>query len=201
MLKNILSILLATTLLFACGGGGSGKYPQPPPPARLGNSNLPSSERIVNYLQTHASGGPWEGCCGTYSHSPGLVRFNTPPTVRFATGMSERERVASMYAVSLINRALPYDQHLRLGLDAPAGVSWDWRGGLPDIPDGQIFIEFVNGNPRGGPSGSTGVAHSDTILEYDTQQERWEKKGRRAAAVEINSIFFRDRPDWQVVSV
>ena len=202
MFKNILSILLATTLLFACGGGGSGKNPQQPPAAMLGNSNLASAERVVEYLRSPASGGPWQsGPDFSYSGNPGVVRFAAPPTVRFATGISERERAISTYAVALINRALPYDQHLRLGTDAPAGVSWDFEGGLPDIPDGQIFIEFIDGYPRGGRPGSEALAHSATISEYDAQQERWEKKRRRAGAVEMSSPFFRGRPDWQAVSL
>lgn len=165
-------------------------------------SDLPSAERVAEYLYTHASGGPWQsGPNYSWSHEAGLVRFAVPPTVRLAEGMSKRERAISMQAIALINRALPFDQHLRFGPDAPAGVAWDWKGGLPDVPDGQIFIEFVDGNPRGGRPGSQALGHQATILEYDAQQGRWEKKHLRASAVEMNSVFFRDRPDWQAVSV
>ncbi len=114
---------------------------------------------------------------------------------------SERERAISTYAIALVNRALPYDQHLQLGQDAPAGVAWNSEDGLPDIPNGQIFIEFVDGNPRGGRPGSEALGHQATIYEYDAQQGRWEKKHLRASAVEMNSVFFRGRPDWQAVSV
>lgn len=163
---------------------------------------LPSKERVAEYLYTHASGGPWQsGPDFSWSHSPGLVRFAVPPTVRLAEGMSKRERAISMQAIALINRALPYNQHLRLGPDAPAGVAWDWERGLPDIPDGQIFIEFINGNPRGGRPGSEALSHQAIIRKYDTLQGRWEKKHLRASAVEMNSVFFRGRPDWQAVSV
>lgn len=139
-------------------------------------SDLPSAERVAEYLYTHASGGPWQsGPNYSWSHPPGLVRFAVPPIVRLAEGMSKRERSISMQAIALVNRALPYNQHLRLGPVAPAGVAWDWKGGLPDIPDGQIFIEFIDGNPRGGRPGSQALGHQATILEYDAQQGRWEK--------------------------
>ena len=202
MFKKVLSVSLTAILLFGCGGGGSGKTPQQPPPARIGSSNLVSADRVVEYLRSPASGGPWQsGPDFSYSGNPGLVRFSTPPIVRFATGISERERAISTYAVALINRALPYDQHLRLGADAPVGVAWNSEQGLPDIPDGQIFIEFIDGYPRGGRPGSEALARPATISEYDVQQERWEKKRRRAGAVEMSFPFFRGRPDWQVVSV
>ena len=195
MFKKVLSVSLTAILLFGCGGGGSGKKPQPPPPAILGSSHLPSAERVVEYLRTHASGGPWEGCCGTFSDDPGLVRFTAPPTIRLATGISERERAMATYAIALINRALPYEQHLQLGPDAPANVEWPEEGGLPGIPDGEIFVEFRN------LLRSSGVARLDLVKEYDTQQERWEKKHLRASAVRIDPDDFQDRPDWQFVSV
>ena len=202
MFKKVLSVSLTAILLFGCGGGGSGKNPQQPPPARLGSSHLASAERVVEYLRTHASGGPWQsGPDYSFSHDPGLVRFATPPIVRLAAGISERERAISMHAIALVNRALPYDQHLRLGADAPVGVAWNSEQGLPDIPDGQIFIEFIDGYPRGGRPGSEALARPATISEYDVQQERWEKKRLRASAVEVSFPFFRGRPDWQVVSV
>ena len=202
MFKKVLSVSLTAILLFGCGGGGSGKNLQQPPPARIGSSNHVSAVRVVEFLLSSASGGPWQsGPDFSYRGNPGLVRFSTPPTVRFATGISERERAISTYAIALVNRALPYDQHLQLGQDAPAGVAWNSEDGLPDIPDGQIFIEFIDGYPRGGRPGSEALARSDTIPEYDAQQERWENKRRRAGAVEMSSVFFRGRPDWQAVSV
>ena len=217
MFKKVLSVSLTAILLFGCGGGGGGsrttqqppsvipepQEPDPPQPIGiLETSDVPNAERVVEYLQINASGGPWQsGPDYSFSHPPGLVRFSTPPTVRFATGISERERAISMYAIALVNRALPYDQHLQLGPDAPAGVAWDWERGLPDIPDGQIFIEFVDGQPNSSRPGSNAVGHQATIREYDAQQGRWEKKHLRASAVEMSSVFFRGRPDWQVVSV
>lgn len=165
-------------------------------------SELPRAERVAEYLYTHASGGPWQsGPNYSFTHPPGLVRFAVPPTVRLAEGMSKRERAISMQAIALINRALPYEHHVLLGPDAPAGVAWDWKGGLPDIPDGQIFIEFVKGNPNSDRLGSSGVSHQATIRKYDALQGRWEKKHLRASAVEMSSVVFRGKPDWQAVSV
>lgn len=199
MLKKVLSILSATTLLFACGGGGSGKNPQPPPPATLGSSNLPSAERVVEYLQIHASGGPWTGADGEYGDRSGLVRFASPPTLHLAEGATGHERAITLYAVNLINRALPYDWHLRIGPDVPAGRAHQWQQGLPYIPDSQIFIEWHRQSASGRASPAVGHQHRHAI--YDDQQGRWENKQLRASAVEMDSDFFDGRPDYQAVSV
>ena len=161
-----------------------------------------SASRVAEYLGVHASGGPWQaGPDYSWSHSPGLVRFASPPTVRLADGASERERAITAYAVALINRALPYDQHLIIGADAPAGVAGQWEQGLPNIPDGQLFVEFIQALPQGGRPGSEALAHQAVESEYDADQGRWEKKRLRASSVEMNSEFFRGRPDHQAVSV
>ena len=193
------------------GGGGQGPVVTMPPPIepfdavetswRRSHGGEPTS-RIVDYLGVHASGGPWQsGPVYSWSHDPGLVRLASPPTVRLAAGASERERAITAYAVALINRALPYDHHLALGADAPVGVAGQWEQRLPNIPDGQIFVEFVNTPPQGGRPGSEALAHQDVETEYDESLGRWEKKRLRAASVEMNSEFFHDRPDHQAVSV
>ena len=160
------------------------------------------TSRVAEYLGVHASGGPWQAGPGySWTHSPGLVRFASPPTVRVADGASDRERAITAYAVALINRALPYEQHLTIGADAPAGVAGQWEQGLPNIPDGQLFVEFVRASPQGGRPGSEALAHQDVETEYDVHQGRWEKKRLRASSVEMDSEFFRGRPDHQAVSV
>ena len=211
---------VALLLLAACGGGGGGSATttgggqgpviiMPPPEPfetigasrRLSHDGEPAS-RVAEYLGVHASGGPWQaGPDYTWSHDPGLVRFASPPTVRLATGASEHERAIAAYAVALINRALPYEHHLIIGADAPAGVAGEWEQRLPDIPDGELFIEFIDAAPQGGRHGSEALAHQDVRTEYDTQQSRWEKKRLRASSVEMNRAEFRDRPDHQAVSV
>ena len=206
-------------LLNACGGGGGsatasggGQGPvvtMPPPEPfdtiktlwRRSHDGEPAS-RVVEYLGVHASGGPWQsGPDYSWSHDPGLVRFASPPTVRLAAGASERERAITAYAVALINRALPHDHHLTIGADAPVGVAGQWQQRLTNIPDGQLFVEFVDSPPQGGRPGSEALAHQDVVTEWDAQQGRWEKKRLRASSVEMDSDFFRGRPDHQAVSV
>ena len=146
----------AVLILSACGGGSGGSptavMPAPPttqmptdPPKEIltrDTSPGPTADRVTDYLYWHASGGPWEGCCGTYSHPPGLVRFASPPTVRMTTGMTERERAIAHYGVALVNRALPYDQHVHFGPDAPSVTAHFGDDLRDEVPDGQIFIEF-----------------------------------------------------------
>lgn len=158
--------------------------------------------RVAQYLGVHASGGPWQaGPDYSWTHPPGLVRFAAPPMVRVAHGASPRERAITAYAVALINRALPYDHHLIIGADAPAGVAGEWEQGLPDIPDGQLFVEFIRAPPQGGRPGSEALAHQDAEFEYDALQDRWEKKRLRASSVELDREFFGGRPDHDAVSV
>ena len=211
---------MAMAGLVACGGGGGGvttggggqgplvTIPSPAEPfdavetsRRRSHDGEPAS-RVAEYLGVHASGGPWQaGPDYTWSHDPGLVRFASPPVVRLATGASERERAITAYAVALINRALPYDRHLTVGEDAPAGVAGEWELLLPDIPDGQLFVEFIDEPPHGGRPGSEALSYQRVAHEYDTDQKRWEKKLLQASSVEMNREEFRDRPDYQAVSV
>ena len=209
---------LSVFFLAACGGGGGGgstptagpgpvdgtnprtpgSEPQPTTGV-LGNSDLPSAERVVEYLQIHAGGGPWTGADGEYGDRPGLVRFASPPTLHLAEGATSRERAITLYAVALINRALPYDQHLLIGPDVPAGRAHQWQQGLPYVPDGQIFIEWHRQSASG--RASPAVGHQNRHAVYDDQQGRWENKRLRASAVEMDSDFFDDHPDYQAVSV
>ena len=173
--------------------------PEPQPIGMLGSSEVPTEERVVEYLQIHASGGPWAGADGEYGDRPGLVRFASPPTLHLAEGATGHERAITLYAVALINRALPYDWHLHIGPDVPAGRAHQWQQGLPYIPDSQIFIEWHRQSASG--RASPAVGHQDRLAIYDDQQGRWENKQLRASAVEMDSDFFDSRPDYQAVSV
>ena len=185
-------------LLNACGGGGGsattggggrGPVATVPPPEpfdtvrtsrRRSHDGEPAS-RVADYLRTHA----------TRNQQSGLLRFASPPVVRVAEGASDRERAVAAHAVALVNRALPYDQHLTFGPDAPAGVAGQWREGLPHVPDGQIFVEFTPGQTNAYPDYSSAVAH----LSRD------KFKGVRAAGTEMESAHYRVRPDHHAVDV
>lgn len=148
--------------------------------------------RVIEYLGEHASGGPWdEGKPWGYSGFPGLARYPSPPTVRLAEGASERERAIAAYAVGLINRALPYDRHLTFGDDAPAGSGTNQSLTEGNIPDGQVVVEFVPQERLDAyPSDFVAAAHGNGSVEYDMQQERWERRGERAHAIEMSRNFF-----------
>lgn len=158
-----------------------------------------SAARVADYLEVHASGGPWAGAGGDYSHPPGLVRFASPPTVRLTTGMTERERAIALYGAALVNRALPYGQHLRIGPDAPSVIAQDGGDLAGKVPDGEVFIEFHRAEAFG--RASPAVAHQDVEIEYDQRQGRWEKKRLRASQVEMDAEYFDSQPDHVAVSV
>ena len=205
------AVLAAVMTLAACGGGGSGSgnvvtgnlgRPQQPQGATVSLQTVTDGQtaaRVAEYLRVNASGGPWQGAFGEYGDNAGMVRFASPPTVHFAEGATDRERAITLYAVALVNRVLPYDQHLRIGADVPAGRAHQWQQGLPYIPDGQIFIEWhrLSGSGRASPA----VGHQDRLVVYDNQQRRRENKRLRASAVEMDSDFFDGHPDYQAVSV
>ena len=204
--QTALAVLTASTLLFAACGGGGGSTPTAmpaQPPADTGftrhTSQGPSAARVTEYLYQHAGGGPRDDSHGERTTHSGLVRFASPPTARMTTGMTERERAITHYGIALVNRALPYDQHIRIGADAPSVVAKYGSDLQGKVPDGEIFIEFH----RDGASGraSPAVSHHDYTAVYDDRQQRWEKTMLRAAQVEMDSEFFEDRPDHQAVSV
>ena len=207
---TVLGAAAGLLALTACGAGGDGGSAMQPPPAptepfdAIGASvqslsTGQSAARVADYLEVHASGGPWLGAHGDYSHPPGLVRFASPPTVRLTTGMTERERAIALYGVALVNRALAYGQHLRLGPDAPSVVAQDGDDLAGKVPDGEVFIEFHRAQASG--RASPAVAHQDVETEYDQQQNRWEKKRLRASQVEMDAEFFDSQADHVAVSV
>ncbi len=223
---RVVIVLSAVLVLSACGGGGGGRSfslpdmvpdvtpmpdpepePEPEPTPTLTTSfqtiDAPSASEVAEYLRIHASGGPWSAGGGyTWSRDPVLVRFAAPPTVRIAQNATEHERMITHYAVSLINRALPYEQHLQFGPDAPTGIAGEWEDGLPGVPDGQVVVEFVGGELHGGRPGSEALGHSDIAYTYDDTQNRWENSSLRAGAVEMKRGAFDGYPeDGVVVSV
>ena len=216
MIRFLFLVFMLFTLM-ACGGGGGVSpgsldppitMPDPGPIDPLPFSPTlitrtgPSAADVTDYLYTHASGGPWRSSTDyTWSHDPGLVRFTSPPTVRMARTATDHERALTQYAIGLINRALPYEHHLRMGADAPTGIAGEWQDGLPNIPDGEIVVEFISGSPQGGRPGSEAISHQNVQTEYDTSQARWEKTSLRAASVEMDRRVFGNRPDHQMISV
>ena len=151
----------ALIALAACGGGGGGstsdiapipesdppeqqqpQRPMPPVPSVVLEREAapPTAAEVLDYLQTHASGGPWysgHNREATWRHAPGLARFASPPVLRIAQGTTDHQRAMILHAVAMVNRALPYESHIQIGTDAPALAAMD------DVPDGQIFVDFA----------------------------------------------------------
>ncbi len=138
----------------ACGGGGSGSGPQtmvqPPPrmdpparsqgdPARYGTeTDGPTAAEVLDYLGVFASGGPYPSADGIeYSQRPGISIFPNPATLRIAEGTDDHQRSLIHHAVAMVNRAVRYDRHIKIGPDAPALALWE------DVPDGEIFVDFA----------------------------------------------------------
>ena len=185
--------------LISCGGSGSvtttgggqgpsltlpmeSERPEPETSLAQAEAGEPVS-RVTDFLLDFAT------------RSTRLGRFATSPVVRIVEGTGERERALTIYAVALINRVLPYDQHLTFGPDAPPGVAGQWRESLPGVPDGEIFVEFTPGKTNAADPNSGAVAHLSSESEYNTDRERWEYKEIRAAGVEVVREYFRDWND------
>ena len=132
----------------ACGGGGSGSGPQttiqpprmdPPArpqgdPARYGTeTDGPTATEVLDYLGVFAAAQDDE----TYRDDPGLSVFPEPATLHIAEGTDDHQRAMIVHAVAMVNRALPYELHIRIGADAPALAP------LEDVRKGQIFVDFA----------------------------------------------------------
>ena len=191
---------IAMAGLVACGGGGGGSVTTggnaPGPVVTLRSmTDGPGAVLVADYLREHADERiAWSGARGP----AGIARFAAPPVVRLVHGVSERERANTAYAVALINRALPYDNHLAIGPDASAGHAVEGPGPLPHVPDGQIHVEFVDGEPA---PGALGVARAHRPALYDSDQRRWEVQSVRAGAVEVDREVLDRHPDHLTVSV
>ena len=192
-MKTFLIAAVALTLA-GCGGGGGGSTPPVGPRSNdlvrieQTRSDLPTAARVHDYLSIHGSGEPFEGFDGTYTVPSGLRRFAAPPIVRLRAGMSDRETANAHYAVALINRVLPYDQHLRIGPDFSNDYPREPGTYFRAAPAGELFIEFTEGlrNFDGAPA----FANPDGTAQ-----------SRTAAQVGLNAEEFRSRPDHQAVSV
>ncbi len=185
----------AVLLLAACGGGGgsSAIAPEPAlPPESLTPqvtvTDLPDAERVANYLGIHASGHmPHQA----YFHVPGLHRFKSAPTVRPVAGMTDAERAITHYGVALVNRALPYDHHVRIGDDGASVITDDNDARWNDVGDGEIYVEWHRRSADGHlwPT----VARQDNVITWDPERERWQKSGGiRAATVDMDADYFKD---------
>ena len=183
----ILSVVLALSL-FGCGGGSGGRIDvQPQLTTSFSEAvSIPSALTVSRYLSEHASGGPWNsGPDFTFKQPPGLVRFAEPPTLRITEGASDKERGIALYAVDLINRALPYEQHIQIGEDAPDDTT------VEILPDGQILVAFLDAPPGIGERPNAEAA-ADLRIEYayDEDQQRMEKQSLLAARPWLNRTFF-----------
>ena len=202
-------LALAALLLYACGGGG-GDGTASGPTTQLSIGDVPSgvplasggtyhgvavstgevregesAARVLSYLQTHITGGPWQAGPGyTWSHPPGLPTFAAPPVVRIAAGSPEDFEQLVREAVRLVNAALPNDKQITIGAPAPPRVA------IGDVPTGEIFFDLT---PTGADwnlapgavyrPGSEGLAEQEPVTVYDPVDGRFEHKSTRAAHV------------------
>ena len=206
-------LALTALLLYACGGGGgSGGTATAPtaPTAQLSIGEVPSAvplassgtyhgvavstgevregenaARVLSYLQTHITGGPWQAGPGyIWSHPPGLPTFAAPPVVRIAAGSPADFEQLVRDAVGLVNAALPNDKQITIGAPAPPRVA------IEDVPTGEIFFDLTptgaDWNLRPGAvyrPGSEGLAQQDQVEVYDPVDGRREYKSMRAGHV------------------
>ena len=150
MLRSIWTIGIVL-LLAACGGGGGSSRPvgttMPEvivpevlwPEVTITTSRVQDSAdraTITQYLQDAIDGS--------------VIRHLNAPTLRFAASTDAIRRQYTQRAVEIINSALPPQYRLRIGTDAPDHS--------PDVPNGEIFVDFVPDRDYPGPSGSRAVA-------------------------------------------
>lgn len=203
MYVRALALLATLAFLASCGGGGGGgptvsdpTQPRPNPPdetpSRQPGASLagieielraatdhPPAARVVSYLRSQLSGGPWPHADRV---PPGLARFDRAPTVRIVEGASAEHRELVHQAVASINRHLPHEHHLRIGtaVGAPAAIG--------DVPDNQIVVHFAPKTAWPNPSAPyLGQAELDAVEEHDAAQGRRERTRLRASRVWVDA--------------
>ncbi len=123
---------------------------------------------------------------GQHKHAPGLETFSVQPTVRLAEGTSSVFVDLTLRAVQLINAALPHDKRIAFSNDfAPPLVYRE------DVPDGEIFIDFVPwedwNEPQKPPRGTAaGISASSPVSKFNGQTGQWEVQEMRAGRIWID---------------
>lgn len=195
-MKSVFTGLLVLCLLSACGGGGGGsnRVPEIVPPSRVvtltEDTTGPTAEKVLQYLQIDASGGPWGE--DPYSHSGhlGNARYAEAPTMRIARGTPAHTRALVHHAVAVINRELPHQWHIQIGDDAPSLAL------MEDIPVNQIFFDltpasnWIGGTHQSRPDiPAIAIQEGDGLLEYDHELERFRRRGKTRAHIWMSSEY------------
>ena len=149
-----------------------------------------TADEVLAYLATHMGGELVQAGMGfTFgSGIPGLPTFSDPPTVRLADGTPKDLAQHVSRAVELINAALPYEQRIVFSSDPAPPLA-----PIATIPDGQVFVDFApsakDWNLRNSDyrPGAAGISEVDPIQEFNTDSQRWEYLGMRAAHVWMDS--------------
>ena len=149
-MRQIIFAIIVTLLLFlsACGGGGSSSsnptvttmpeivVPEVPrPETTITTSRVQDSadrETVIRYLRDATDGK--------------MIRHLTAPTLRFAASTDAIRRNYTRRAVEIVNSALPYQNRIRIDADTSD------RSG--DVPNGEIFVDFVPSRHYPGTPGS-----------------------------------------------
>ena len=75
---------------------------------------------------------------GEFKSTPGLATFSVQPTVRLAEGTSDAFIDLTLRAIQLVNATLPHEKRILFGSDSAPSLA-----AIDDVPDGEIFIDFV----------------------------------------------------------
>ena len=132
-----------------------------------------TAAKVLDYLGVFASGGPWPSADGVeYESKLRLSVFPNPPILHIAEGTGEHQRAMILRAVAMVNRALPYERHIRIGADAPALTR------IEAVPEGQIFVDFaqhndwVASNPSRDLTAFAGLARNRYAIRDDNRAEQ-----------------------------
>ena len=144
------------------------------------------ADRVLEFFETHVGGGPSKAGEGfTFERGvTGLATFPDRPTIRLAEGTSDEFAAYAVRAVQFINAALPYEKRIVFSSDPAPPLA-----AIEDIPDGEIYIDFVPFVDWNAPNkelsrpGAEAIAQYDDVLEFNMQTQRWESKSQRAGHV------------------
>ena len=149
-------------------GDASDTANQDNPPGHWGR--YPKGGEVARYLMNYAQ--TFEGDCGPHACTlAGIARWRTPPVVRVHASATNMEIAQTKYAAALINRALPYEAHLKVEYGERRDVAE-----LDETRSGEIFVKFVERLPEHfcGPSAAGCAAASHDFFKYDVPGRRRE---------------------------
>lgn len=207
------AVAAAAFLMSGCGSAPPERPPERrvrsrPGPARAAAATppghwdrLPHGRQVARYLMHYAHERDLD--CGPHAcKQAGIARWRLPPVVRVHEGATALEAAQTRYAVALVNRALPYRSHVRIGAPTrtavPGGDDW-----YEAVPEGTMTVQFVERSASQCPEeGGCANAWDDGTPHnvWNRTRDRWDAGDISRGFVLINRERYEGHPPHVIVT-